>query len=155
MVGVALAYGGTRALSYLMLPYTIPLEAEIKIRIPVLLFTVASAAVTALLFGVAPALHLIRRDLARGLSGAGKGEGSGSNHGNLRNLLVTAEVALSLLLVFGAGALMRSLLSIMDLDLGFNPHNIVGVRPRIPNATPAQRRHFVEMATLRLGGLPE
>ena len=98
---MALAHGGTRALSYLMPPYTIPLETEIKIRIPVLLFTVASAAVTALLFGVAPALHLTRRDLARGLSGAGKGEGSVSSHGNLRNLLVTAEVALFLVLLVG------------------------------------------------------
>ncbi len=154
MVGVALAYGGTRALSSLMPPNTIPVETEIKIRIPVLLFTLASAAVTALLFGVAPALHSTRRDLARGLSGASKGEGSGLRHGSLRNLLVVAEVALSLVLLVGAGALMRSLLSIMDLDLGFNPHNIVSARPRIPNATQAQRRQFVEMATSRLGSLP-
>jgi putative ABC transport system permease protein len=154
MVGVALAYGGTKALSYLMPPNTVAVETEIKISIPVLLFTLASVAVTALLFGVAPAFHAIRRDLARGLSGAGKGEASGLRHGILRNLLVVAEVALSLVLLVGAGALMRSLLSIMDLDLGFNPHNIVSVRPRIPNATPVQRRRFVEAATSRLGSLP-
>jgi ABC-type lipoprotein release transport system permease subunit len=92
--------------------YHIPVETEIKIRIPVLLFTLASAVVTALLFGVAPALHSSRRDLARGLSGAGKGEGSGLRHGSLRNLLVVEEVGLSLVYWWGralsCGACSRS-----------------------------------------------
>ena len=103
-------------------------------------FSVAIAVVTALLFGAAPALHSARKDLARGLAGAGKGEGGGFRHGGLRNLLVVAEVALSLILLVGAGALMRSLLSMMKLDLGFNPHNLVVVQPRIPHASPGSQR---------------
>ncbi len=91
-------------------------------------------------------------DVQRHLVWSGqRGRRRSCGHGGLRNLLVVAEVALSLVLLVGAGALMRSFLSMMNLDLGFNPHNIVSLRPRIPNATPVQQRHFVEAATSRLG----
>jgi putative ABC transport system permease protein len=154
VLGLVLAYGGTNALVRLMPPYTIPVETVIEISIPVLLFALASAVATTFLFGVAPALHSIRKELAPGLSGSGKGEGDGTRHSSLRSLLVVAEVALSLILLVGAGALMRSFLSMTNLDLGFNSHNIVVVQLRISTATPAQRRQLVEAATARLAGMP-
>ncbi len=154
MLGAALAYGETKALSHFIPPYTIPVETVIEISMPVLLFALGSAAATTLLFGVAPALHSTRKELAPGLAGAGKGEGSGSRHGGLRNILVVAEVTLSLILLVGAGALMRSFLSMTKLDLGFNSHNIVVVQPRISTATPAQQRQLMEAATMRLASVP-
>ena len=154
VLGVALAYGGTKALSHFMPPYTIPVETVIEINVPVLLFALGSAAATTLLFGVAPALHSTRTELAPRLAGAGKGEGSGSRHGGVRNLLVVAEVTLSLILLVGAGALMRSFLSMTNLDLGFNSHNIVVVQPRISTATPAQQRQLMETAAARFAGMP-
>jgi predicted permease len=154
VLGAVLAYGGTKALSHFMPPYTIPVETVIEVSIPVLLFALGCAATTTLLFGVVPAVHATRKELAPGLSGAGKGEGSGSRHGGLRNLLVVAEVALSLILLVGAGALMRSFLSMTNLDLGFNSHNIVVMQPRLSTATPAQRRQIIEGAIARLASVP-
>lgn len=154
VLGIAFAYAGTGALTRIMPPYTIAIETEIKISIPVLLFAILSALVTTLLFGVVPAAHAIRRDLVPSLAGAGKGTIGGIQQKNLRHLLIVAEVALSLILLVGAGALMRSLLSMMNLDLGFDPHNIVTVRPRLPRATPIQQHQFVEAVTSRLGNLP-
>lgn len=154
VVGVVLAIGGTKAVSYLIPPFTIPVETEITLRIPVLLFSIGSVIVTALLFGTAPALHSVRKDLAPALAGSGKGDAGGPRHGGLRNLLVIGEVALSLILLVSAGVLMRSLLAMMDLDLGFNAANIIAVRPRIPGATPVRKRQVVKAATTRLGGLP-
>jgi putative ABC transport system permease protein len=154
-VGVLFAYGGVKALTHFIPPYTIPVETVIDIRMPVLLFALGSAVVTTLLFGVAPALHSTRRDLAPGLAGAGKGEGGGgSRHGGLRNLLVVAEVALSLILLVGAGGLMRSFLLMMNLELGFNSSGIIAAQPRISNISPAGQWQLVEAITSRLGRLP-
>jgi predicted permease len=154
-VGVLFAYGGVKALAHFMPPYTIPVETVIDLKMPVLVFALGSAAVTTLLFGVAPALHATRKDLAPGLTGAGKGEGgSDSRHGGLRNLLVVAEVALSLILLVGAGGLMRSFLSMMNLDLGFDAGNIIAVQPRISNASPSETRQLIEAITSGVSVLP-
>jgi putative ABC transport system permease protein len=154
LIGVLLAYAGTKVLVHFIPPYTIPVETEITIRLPVLLFSLAVATLTALLFGAAPALHSMRRDLARSLSSAGKGAGGGFGRGGLRNFLVVSEVALSLVLLAGAGVLMRSFVSMINVDLGFNPHNILVTRMSFPKATPTQKRRFFELALPRLAGLP-
>jgi putative ABC transport system permease protein len=153
-IGIALAYGGAAALVHFIPPYTIPAETEITLSVPVLVLSLATAALTALLFGMAPALYSTRRDLAPGLSAAGKGAGGGLGRANLREVLVVSEVALSLVLLAGAGVLMRSFLSMVSLDLGFNPHNIVVPRLSLPNASPAQKRQFFEAALARLAGMP-
>lgn len=153
-VGVAIAYAGTKALRLLIPPYTIPVETVISVSVPVLFFSLGIAILTALLFGAAPALHATRRDLASGLSSAGKGAGGGFSRGGLRNLLVVSEVALSLVLLAGAGILMRSFLSIVGSDLGFNPHNLVVARAYLPNATDSQKRQFYEEMTERVNNMP-
>lgn len=153
-LGVAIAYVGTKALRLLIPPYTIPVETVISVSIPVLFFSLGVAIVTALLFGVAPALHATRRDLASGLSSAGKGAGGGFSRGGLRNLLVISEVALSLVLLAGAGMLMRSFLTMIGADLGFNPHNLVVTRAYLPNATDTQKRQFYEEVTQRIRNMP-
>lgn len=153
-VGVAIAYAGTKALRLLIPPYTIPVETVISVSVPVLFFSLGVAILTALLFGAAPALHATRRDLASGLSSAGKGAGGGFSRSGLRNLLVVSEVALSLVLLAGAGVLMKSFFAMMGADLGFNLHNLVVARAYIPNATDAQKRQFYEEAIDRLGNMP-
>jgi predicted permease len=153
-VGVAIAYAGTKALRLLIPPYTIPVETVISVSVPVLFFSLGIAILTALLFGAAPALHATRRDLASGLSSAGKGAGGGFNRGGLRNLLVISEVALSLVLLAGAGILMRSFLSMVGSDLGFNPHNLVVARAYIPNATDTQKHQFYQDVMQRLNSMP-
>ena len=154
IIGIALAYGGTRAVTQFIPPYTIPVETEISLRVPVLLFSLVVATLTALLFGVMPALYSTRKDLAPALSTSGKGVDTGSRHGKLRNLLVVSEVALSLILLTGAGVLMRSFLAMVNLNLGFNSHNLLMTRMGFPNATPAQKRQFLEAALPRIASLP-
>jgi putative ABC transport system permease protein len=153
-LGIVFAYGGISAVRMFIPPYAVPVETEISMRLPVLVFSLAIATLTALLFGVAPALRSTRNDLTSRLSSSGRGGESGSRHGNLRNLLVVSEVTLSLVLLTGAGVLMRGFFSMVHLDLGFNPHNLLVTRISLPNATTAQQQEFFEAAFQRIGSLP-
>ena len=153
-LGVLFAYAGLRALKQFIPPYTIAVETEIGINPSVLLFSLAVAMFTALLFGVAPALQSTRRDVAKGLSGSGKGADLGTRHAGVRRLLVVCEVTLSLVLLSGAAVLMQSFLSLMNQNMGFNPQNILGTRMDLPNSTPADKRQFFNSALQRVSALP-
>ena len=87
-----------------MPPDTIPDEAEIALNAPVLLFTLASSALTSVVCGLAPALHSSRRDLATTMREAGRGVAGSSRQALLRKALVVGEVALSLMLLVGRRA---------------------------------------------------
>ncbi len=154
VLGAALAYAGVKALVHFVPPYTLAGETEIAIKLPVLIFCMALAALTALLFGIAPALFATRRDLAPGLASSGKGAGGGIGRGRLRNSLVISEVALSLVLLAGSGVLMRSFFAEMNLDLGFNPRNLLLLELLLPNATSARKHQFFETAAAKLNAMP-
>jgi putative ABC transport system permease protein len=98
----------------------------------VLLFTLAVAVATALVFGLAPALHVARRDLNEPLRDSGKGTSGGFRHGRLRNAVVVLEVALSLSLLVGAGLLMRSFIALREVNLGLEPDHVLGARLPLP-----------------------
>jgi putative ABC transport system permease protein len=154
VLGAGLAYGGVKVLVHFIPPYTLAEETEIAIKLPVLFFCLAIALFTALLFGVVPALYATRRDLVPGLASSGKGAGGGVGRGKLRSSLVVAEVALSLVLLTGAGVLMRSFFAEMSVDLGFNPHNLVLLEILLPNVTNAQKHQFFRAAAVKLQALP-
>jgi putative ABC transport system permease protein len=97
-----------------------------------LIFAMGLAAVTALLCGVAPAIHAAHRDLRIGLAGAGKGTTEAMRHGRLRSGLVVAEVAVSIVLLIGAGLMVRSLFALERVNLGFNPSNVLYVDLAFP-----------------------
>jgi len=111
---------------------SVPRLAEITIRGEVLLFTLAISAVSGVLFGLAPALRVCRQDLhdhlkdgSRGSSG-GRALWSASGRGqNMRQLLVIAELALSVMLLVGAGLLIRSFVSLQRVPAGFNAANLL------------------------------
>src|SRR5260370_32873235 len=124
-VGCLFAYGGLKALVAAIPDGAIPQEAVIRLSVPVLLFSLGVPALTALLFGLAPALQTAKRDVAEPLKDAGKGVSGGFRRGKLRNALVLVEVALSLVLLTGAGLLMRSFVALMQVDLGLNPGNVL------------------------------
>src|SRR5215831_7612217 len=88
LAGCGVAYGGLKALVAAIPPNTIPDEAVIGLNVPVLLFSVGIAMLTALLFGLAPALHMARPDMVEPLKDAGKGISGGFRHGKLRSTLV-------------------------------------------------------------------
>src|SRR5205823_576054 len=131
-VGCLFAYAGIKVLVRIIPNDTIPHEAVITMNVPVLLFSLAAAVATAVLFGLAPALQTARRDINEPLRDSGKGVSGGFRHGKLRNALVVAEVALSLMLLVGAGLLMRSFVKLTTVELGFDPSNILVARLPFP-----------------------
>ena len=124
-VGCGLAYFGLRAVVTLIPAGTLPAETVLHINAPVLLLTLGVTFLSTILCGLAPALHVVRGDVQPHLTGSGKGAGQGAQQGKLRAFLVVAEVALSIVLLIGAGLLMRSFLILTRVDLGFNPKNVL------------------------------
>src|SRR6267143_3609667 len=117
-VGTLLAWGGLKSLVALMPQNIIPAEAVIRLNMPVLAFTLLIAVLTALVFGLVPALKAARKDLNEPLRDSGKGISGGFRHGRLRDALVVLEVGLSLTLLVAAGPLMRSFVALRDVKLG-------------------------------------
>src|SRR6267378_2035475 len=124
-VGCGLAYFGLQAVLTLIPAGTLPAETVLHINAPVLLLTLGVTFLSTILCGLAPALHVVRGDVHPHLTGSGKGAGQGARPGKLRAVLVVAEVALSIVLLMGAGLLMRSFLILTRVDLGFNPKNVL------------------------------
>jgi predicted permease len=115
-----------------MNPGNIPRLEAIALDGTVLAFTFAVAILTGLLFGLAPALQAARVDLSSSMKAGGRsaqGEGGlGSSRGRLRSLLVVAEVAISLVLLIGAGLLIRSFVQLQQVSPGFEPGGVVSMR---------------------------
>jgi putative ABC transport system permease protein len=156
-LGCVFAYFGIKALVTAIPDGMIPREAVIRLNVPVLLFSLAVAVVTALLFGLAPALQTAKSDLATPLKDAGKGVSGGFRKGRLRNALVVIEVSLSLVLLAGAGLLMRSFVKLQTVDLGFRPENILVARLPLPQGqykTAASKQQFFQRLLPRLQALP-
>jgi putative ABC transport system permease protein len=134
----------------------IPREAVIRLNEPVLLFSLGVAVLTSFVFGLVPALQTARRDLVEPLRDAGKGASGASRRGRFGKALVVAEVALSLVLLAGAGLLMRSFVKLQTVDLGFNPENVLYARlplPRQYETAAAKQRLFSQLLD-RVQALP-
>jgi len=116
-VGTLLAWGGLKSLVALMPQNIIPAEAVIRLNTPVLAFTLFIAVMTALVFGLVPALKAARKDLNEPLRDSGKGISGGFRHGRLRDAVVVLEVGLSLTLLVSAGLLMRSFVALREVHL--------------------------------------
>jgi putative ABC transport system permease protein len=106
-------------------PAFIPRLADVRLDAAVFLFALALAALTGLLFGLAPALAASKVDLNAVLKDGARGAGRSVRHGRLRNALVVAEVALSLTLLVGAGLMIRSYLRLNAVDAGFDTEHIL------------------------------
>ena len=153
--GCLVAYGGIKAVAYFLPRQGVPFEVELRLESSALLFSLATAVVTAFLFGMLPAWHGARRDLVQGLKESGKS--TGTSHGWVRNGLVVGEVALSLVLLLGAGLLMRGFIGLVQVGVGFDPSNIVMAFVRFPTSgyttLPAQQGYY-RAAQERIGSLP-
>jgi putative ABC transport system permease protein len=156
-LGAFMAWGGLKALIAVIPPRIIPAEAVIRLNGTVLLFTLAVAVMTALVFGLVPALHVSRRDLVDPLRDSGKGTTGGFRHGRLRDAVVVLEVALSLALLVGAGLLMRSFVALRAVDLGLSPDHVLVARLPLPQdryKTAEQLASFYRPLLARLKALP-
>src|SRR5919112_3715153 len=108
-----------------MLPAEFPRAADIGVDPRVLGFTLLVSCATGVAFGLAPALQFTRPDLHGALKESARGSTGGARGGQLRNLLIVSEVALSLVLLVGAGLLFRSFLTLRAVELGFRPQSLL------------------------------
>jgi putative ABC transport system permease protein len=156
IVGLAAARFGVTAIVRSIGQY-LPRSAEIGVDGRVLAFTCAIAVFTALLAGVLPAWRLTRSDLNETLKqGLGR---AGSEHGErrVRSLLVVSEVALAMLLLVGAGLLIRSLGQLQAVDPGIDPRNVLTMTVAIPTTKypePGQQTRFFDQVLQRVRVLP-
>ena len=128
LAGVVLAKAGIAGIIAMVPPDTIPDEAVISLNVVVLLFALAVSVGAAVVFGLAPAMQISAADIVTPLKEAGRGATGTVRQRFLRGALVVGEVALSLMLLAGATLMMRTLISIQDLKLGFDPSRILIVR---------------------------
>jgi putative ABC transport system permease protein len=156
-VGALLAWGGLKSLVALMPQDIIPAEAVISLNAWVLLFTLSVTILTALIFGLIPALRAARKDLNEPLRDTGKGLSGGFRHAKLRNAVVVLEVALSFTLLVAAGLLMRSFVALREVHLGFQPDHVLSARLPLPverYKTANQIAAFYSPLLQRLKALP-
>ena len=133
----------------------LPRLDEVQIDLPVLIFTVAVSIMTAVIFTLLPALKASRPDINEVLKAGSKSATSSSSL--WRDSLVVAEVALGLVLLIGAGLMMRSFASLTNVHPGFDPRNVLTARITLTGATyddTEARRRYVSQTIDQLKALP-
>jgi putative ABC transport system permease protein len=128
---------------------------QLGINFPVLAFTIGLSLVSGLIFGLAPALQVSKPNLNSALKEGGRNSGGGSSR--LRSSLVVFEIALSMILLVGAGLLVRSFLSLLKTNPGFNPDHVITANIVLPGAKykdEAQRSAFYTDLVQRVQSVP-
>ncbi|HEY3441928.1 MAG TPA: ABC transporter permease [Paludibaculum sp.] len=120
VLGLGLAYALTTYLAR-QGSIALPLLNNVRVDGVALLWTLLITVAVTVIFGLAPGLNISSRNLVGALKDSGRGTTSGRRHERLRATLVISEVALSCVLLIGAGLLLRSFLKVLDVDLGFQP----------------------------------
>lgn len=147
-IGLLFAYFGSEALVSLA-PADLPRLAEAGIDRQVLGFTFGVSMITSLLFGLVPALHASRVELSDALKQGGRRIVAGGGTVRFRAGLVVAEIALAVTLVSVSGLLIKSLVALQTVALGFQPENVLVMRATVPGslatATPRARQFFGDM----------
>ena len=156
VLAVGLASAALRVLTSVD-PTSLPPLAPARLDLTVLAFTLLLALVTTLLFGLAPALRTLHLDLVESLREGGQNATVGHRRQRLRGALVAVEVALAVVLVIGAGLMIRTLAALGDIDLGFNPDRVLTMRVTIPGtryATHESVVNFFDELQERVAALP-
>jgi putative ABC transport system permease protein len=154
-LGAALAIWGIDLLVALSAD-NIPSTANVRIDATVLGFTLLVSLVTGLLFGLAPALRTMKLELSNTLKEGGRSVGEGAHRNILRSSLVVIESAVAVVLLVGAGLLVRSLIRLQNTSPGFDPHNVLTMRIDLPDdkySSPEKKTNFFHELETRLSGL--
>ncbi len=155
LLGLALAWWGIRALVQIN-ETQIPRAAEIGIDWWVLAFTLGVSLLTGILFGLVPALQTSKTDLHETLKEGGRSGSSGAR-GWIRNIFVVVEMALALMLLVGAGLLIRSFWQLQRVNPGFGPQNLLTMSLSLPAtqySDPVRRANFYQQALQQIRALP-
>ena len=130
LAGIAVAWALVRTAPAFIPPETIPSSIILRLDWRLVAFASGATLVTALLFGLAPAWHAARVPLVEAMNLGGRG--SSDRIGRVRQALVVAELAVALLLMTGAGLLVRTLVSLNNVDAGYQADNVVAMNIRLP-----------------------
>jgi predicted permease len=131
LAGIATAVGTLRFILRFV-PSDIPRLSEVSIDWVVLAFALLISLLTGLLFGVAPAIHAARSELSLQIREGARGSGYGAKTGRLRDGLIVLELAFAVVLMIGAGLLLRTLRELLQEDPGFNPTHVVAANVWMP-----------------------
>ena len=158
VAGVALAYGGVALIKSWLPHYSFPHEAAISVSAPVLLVTAAIAFLTGILFGLSPAWQLSRPEVSQLITQSGTTRLTGSVRARRsHDLLIGAQVAITMLLLVGAGAATRSFMNLYRTPLGFDPEHVLTFRlvpPRAAYPTLEKRANASEQFREAVAGAP-
>ncbi|HYK19123.1 MAG TPA: ABC transporter permease [Pyrinomonadaceae bacterium] len=155
-LGVLLATWGVRLLVTLS-EDSIPRTANVRIDATVLAFTFLISLATGLLFGLAPAMRSVKVNLIDSLKDGLRGAGESALRNRTRSLLVVLESAIAVMLLIGAGLLVRSLIALQHVDPGFDPNNVLTLRidlPRQKYDTGEKTSSFYSQLETRVASLP-
>jgi predicted permease len=155
LLGLALAIGGTRALARLD-AVSIPLLRDVRTDATALVFALVVAIATGIVFGIAPALQSRGAALTNALKDATRGSTEGRRRSWVRNALVVSEIAFACVLLVGAGLLIRSLIRVLDVDMGFDAARAVTIRvdPDSRHTTHEQRNAYFDEVLRRVKEIP-
>jgi predicted permease len=156
-LGVLLAYKSLQLIVAGLPPYSFPHEAAIRINLPVLLFSTALAVATGLLFGLWPALHLARTDASRALQSTARKVAGSVQGRRTHNTLIAGQIALTLLMLAGAGAATEGFIRLLNIPLGYDPHNIMSVGIPVHDGTYktwAERSAYFEQLRSKAAEVP-
>jgi putative ABC transport system permease protein len=156
IIGVVLAKWGLSILLALV-PQDLPRLSEVSLDTQVLIFSAAISLLTGLVFGLIPALQVSKPNLNETMKESGRGSTEGRRHQLIRHTLVVAEVASALVLLVGAGLMMKSFMRLQNVDPGFNPERALTVSMALPQAKYAkedQQINFYQQLVERVETLP-
>jgi putative ABC transport system permease protein len=156
LLGLLFALWGVKLLSAFV-PENVPRFGETSTDLPVLLFTLGASLLTGLLFGIAPALQSSKLDLNEALKEGGRTGTEGRGRKRIRSVLIVAEVALSLVLLVGAGLLIKSFVKLSNTDPGFDPGNTLTASISLASVrydTDEKTADFYRRLVERVRGLP-
>jgi predicted permease len=158
LAGVLLASQIIRLIVRWMPQDTFPSEAAIRINLPVLLFSIALSILTGLLFGLWPAFHLSRPDLAQVMQSGSRRTTGGAHSKRSHAILVAAQVALTLVLLTGAGETIASFRRLVHAELGYDPTHTISVGIPVHDNTHMaweDRAQYFEQIRAKIAELPE
>lgn len=155
-LGLAVAYACVRLLVSAATA-NLPRVENTAVDGVVLLFALGVSLFTAFVFGIVPALQTSRVDIHNTLKEGGRQTSAGSAKHRIRSALVVAEIAISVLLLLGAGLMIKSLFNVLKADPGFNPTRAVAAEFSLPAGTykdDAAKRHFVDQFVAKVAAIP-
>src|SRR5467141_3451693 len=158
VVGIALANSLVKLIVNWLPEFSFPHEAAISINLPVLYFSVGLALLTGIVFGISPALQSARPDIAQAMQSTTRKMTAGLHGRRTHSVLIAGQIALTLLLLAGAGVAMQGFVRLMRVDLGYDPHNTMSVGIPVHDNTyttwEARRTYFNQLLQ-KVAAMPE